>query len=224
MIGWITGEVLSNAMMYDYPMVYPIFKIMPIVLVFSIAFLGNRVNQFFSLYVGINYVLFAFLQSIALTEKYGLSIITVNLFMFIIVAAFWFWETIVQRNDLTPRKQSRWKYWVIPVAFLAFWYPCSISGAVAVQDFNLIHFITNEAGLAFCLMTPVYLSILTLYYPRVNVATMRVTALVGAIIGVYNVMVNFFFAPGLWWNGILHIPLLTISAYALILSFKKVDA
>jgi len=222
-IGSITGEVLSNAIIYDYPMTYPIFKIMPIVLILSIACLANRVNRFFSFYVGINYILFAFLQSIAVTEKYGLSIITLNLFMFIIVAAFWFWEAIVQRNDLKPQKQPRWKYWVIPVAVLAFWYPCSIYGVVAIQDFNPIHLLTNEAGLTFCMMTPVYLSILTLYCPRVNIATLRVTALVGAIIGVYNVLVNFFFAPTLWWNGVLHMPLLTTAAYALILSFKKGD-
>ena len=26
-IGWITGEVLTNALVYNYPTVYPIFKI-----------------------------------------------------------------------------------------------------------------------------------------------------------------------------------------------------
>ena len=220
-IGLITGEVLSNAIVNNYSVVYPVFKIAPIVLVLSIAFLGNKANRFFSVYVGINYVLFAFLQSIAVTGNYGLSIVTLNLVMFTFVAAFWFWETTVQKNDFTPQKQPRWKYWVIPVACLAFWYPCSFSGVVAVQDFNPIHLLTNVAGLTFCMMTPVYLSILTLYHPRVNIATLRVTALVGAIIGVYNVLVNFFLAPSLWWNGVLHIPLLTISIYAIVLSFKK---
>jgi len=112
---------------------------------------------------------------------------------------------------------------VIPAAFLAFWYPCSISGVSAVRNFNPVKLLTNEAGLTFCMMTPVYLSIVTLYHPRVNVATLRVTALVGAIIGVYNVILNFFLAPSLWWNGVLHMPLLTISIYGLILSFRKTD-
>ena len=220
-IGMITGEVLSNALVYNYPIVYPIFKLIPIILVLSLIFLKNKANLFFSVYVAINYVLFAVLQSIAVTEKYGLGIITLNLAMFTIVAAFWFWEANVQKNDFTPQKQSAWKYWVIPAALLAFWYPCNISGAVAIQDFNLIHLLTNEAGLTFCMMTPVYLAILTLYHPRVNIATLRVTGLVGVIIGFYNVLVNFILATSLWWNGILHIPLLTVSAYALVLSFIK---
>jgi len=220
-VGWITGEVLSNALVYNYPTVYPIFKIAPIVLVLSIVWVGSRASRVFSIYVGINYVLFAFLQSIAVTGKYGLGIITLNLAMFTIVASFWFWEASIQKNDFTPQKQPSWKYWVMPAAFLAFWYPCSISGVSAVQDFNPVKLLTNEAGLTFCMMTPIYLSILTLYHPRVNVATLRVTALVGAIIGVYNIMVNFFLAPSLWWNGVLHMPLLTISTYGLILSFRK---
>lgn len=80
---------------------------------------------------------------------------------------------------------------------------------------------TIRDGLAFCLMTPVYVGLLTLYWPRVNIATMRVTSLVGLIIGLYNMYANFGINPGrTWWNGILHIPLLIISVYGLILSLK----
>jgi len=72
------------------------------------------------------------------------------------------------------------------------------------------------------MMTPAYLAILTLYYPKVNIATLRVTSLVGTIIGFYNMMTNFLIDPGkLWWNGVLHIPLVVISIYALVLSLKS---
>jgi len=55
--------------------------------------------------------------------------------------------------------------------------------------------------------------------PVVNVATLRVTGLVGTIIGFWNTYTNFFTDLSLfWWNGVLHIPLFTISIYALILS------
>ena len=77
-----------------------------------------------------------------------------------------------------------------------------------MPDFNPIHLLANVAGLAFCLMTPVYLAILILYYPKVNIATLRVTSLVGAIIGFYNMLTNFIMFPTLlWWNGVLHVPL-----------------
>jgi hypothetical protein len=219
-IGLITGAILSNALVYDYITLYPIFKIVPIVLIASILFLRNRVTRLFSLYAAITYVLFAFLQSIAVTEKYGLGVITINVIMFCFVAFLWFWEAIAQKNDFTSQERSVWKYWVIPLAVLAFWYPLNLD--TMMPDFNPFYLLTNVAGLAFCLMTPAYLAILTLYYPNVNIATLRVTSLVGAIIGFYNMLTNFIMFPTLlWWNGILHIPLMTISVYGLILSLKK---
>jgi len=220
-IDMITRAVLSNAIIYRYQSIFPVFKIAPLLLFLLIALTGNRVNRIFSIYVGINYLMFAFLQSIAVTEEYGLAIITVNLLMFILVASLWLWEAVINKNDLTSKNKPFWRYWVIPLAILAFWYPCTISGSTAKLDFNPLKILTNEAGLTFCMMTPVYLAILTLYHPEVNVATMRVTALVGVIIGFYNVLMNFFIEPSLWWNGVLHIPLLTISIYSLILSFRK---
>jgi hypothetical protein len=79
---------------------------------------------------------------------------------------------------------------------------------------------TNAAGLAFCMMAPVYLAILTLYYPKVNIAILRVTSLLGIIIGFWNMLVNFVInLDFLWWNGVLHLPLVFISICAFILSF-----
>ena len=72
------------------------------------------------------------------------------------------------------------------------------------------------------MMTSVFLGLLTLYYPRVNIATMRVTSLLGILIGFSNMVINFLIEPDiLWWNGVLHLPLVFISIYAFILSLRK---
>ena len=90
-----------------------------------------------------------------------------------------------------------------------------------LPDFNPIWIIANEAGLAFCMMTPVYLAILIIYYPDVNIATLRITSIVGVIIGFYNFLLNFiWYYESLFWNGVFHIPLIVISIYALILSYR----
>jgi len=219
-IGVVTGEVLSHSLIYNFPTFYSIFKILPLVLVICIILLRNRVTRIFNLYVAITYLLFAFLQSIAFTEKYGLAIITINMVMFLLVALFWFWEALVQKNDFTSPTKSSMKYWIIPLAFVAFWYP--INPETMGPNFNILYLLTNEAGLTFCMMTPVYISLLILYYPRINLATLRVTSLVGTIIGLYNILTNFIMFPSLlWWNGILHLPLISISVYGLIISFRK---
>ncbi len=211
---------LRNAFIYSHTELYPVFKIIPFVLIILIIVFGNRFRRLFSLYLAFSYSLFAFGQSIAVTEKYGVTICTVNLIMFLAVAGFWIWEAIVQRNNFSPAKIPIWRYWVVPLASLAFWAPSNPH--TGMPDFNPAYLFTNGAGTAFCMMTPVYIGFLTLYYPRVNIVTLRVTSLVGLIIGLYNVASNFIISPGtLWWNGVLHIPLLVISIYGLVLSLKK---
>lgn len=211
---------LRNAVIYSYPEIFPIFKIIPIVLIVLIVVFRNKVGRLFSIYVVFSYMLFAFGQNIGVTEKYGVVICTVNLIMFPAVAGFWAWEAIVPQNDFTPAKIPIWRYWVVPPALMAFWFPAD--PRTVMPDFNPAYLLTNGAGIAFCTMTPVYVGLLTIYYPRVNIATLRVTSLVGLIIGLNNMNLNFFISPCiLWWNGILHIPLLGISVYGLILSLKK---
>jgi len=221
-IGVIIGQTLSFCIAYSLELIFPLFKIIPILLIICIIFFQNKATRFFNFYVGFSYVLFAFLQSIAITEQYGLSIVLNNLIMFNIIAAFWFWETFAKKNDFTLQKQPIWKYWVVPLAFLAFWYP--LNQNILMPDFNPIYLLTNPAGLTFCMMTPVYLSILILYYPKVNIITLRVTSLAGVIIGFYNVWLSFLIMVDVfWWNGVLHLPLTIISLYGLIISFKKID-
>ncbi|UCE99231.1 MAG: hypothetical protein JSV82_08700 [Planctomycetota bacterium] len=216
----VIKHALRNPIVYSYSELYPIFKVIPIILVIGIIVFRNKVSRLFSIYVSLSYVLFAFGQSIGVTEKYGLVICTLNLTMFLIVAGFWIWEAIVLQNDFVPAKLFIWRYWVVPLAFLAFWYPINLR--TGRPDFNPIYLFTNIAGMAFCTMTPFYVGLLTLYWPKVNMATLRVTSLVGFIIGLYNMHLNFIVRPGiLWWNGVLHIPLLAISLYGLILSLKK---
>ena len=219
----VIKQALSNPIVYSYSELYPIFKIIPIILLIAIIVFRNKVARLFSIYVSISYVLFAFGQSIGVTEKYGVAICPINVIMFLTVAAFWIWEAVVLKNNFTPSKQPIWKYLVVPLALLAFWYPIDLR--TAKPDFNPVYLFTNGAGLAFCTMTPIYVGLLTLYYPKVNIATLRVTSLVGLIIGLYNMHLNFIVRPStLWWNGVLHIPLLVISLYGLIISLKRPKA
>lgn len=216
--GDVIMHALRYAFIYSYSWLFPIFKIIPMILVIGIIVFRNKVTRLFNIYVALSYVLFAFGQSIAVTEKYGMAVCTNGVIMFLIVAAFWAWEAIVVQNDFKPAKIPIWRYWVVPLALLAFWYP--VDFRTARLDLNPVHLFTNVAGVTFCMMTPVYLALLSLYWPRVNIATMRVTSIVGIIIGLYN-MAKFANFSRLWWLGILHIPLLIISVYGLILSLKR---
>ena len=216
--GEVIQHALGNAIVGQHPKIYPVFQVVAILALMGILIFRNKFARIFGIYVAISYVLFTIGQSIAFTDKYGVSICTINFVMFLIVAGFWAWEAVVLQNDYTFRKLPIWRYWVVPLAVLAFWYPASRGR----PDFNPVHWVQRGSGLAFCLMTPVYLALLSLYWPRVNMPVMRVTSLVGLIIGLYNMYANFGINPARHcWNGILHIPLLVISLYGLILSLKR---
>jgi hypothetical protein len=217
--GDVIMHALRYAFVYSYPRLFPIFKIIPIILIIGIIFFRNKFARIFNIYVAFSYVLFALGQSIAVTGRYGVAICTVNVVMFLVIAAFWAWESIVLQNDFKPAGIPLFRYWVVPLLLIAFWYPLDF--LTARPDFNPVHLFTNVAGVTFCMMTPVYLGLLSLYWPRVNIPAMRVTSLVGLIIGLYNMYANFGIKPSiLWLNGVLHIPLLVISLYGLILSLK----
>ncbi len=217
--GLVIGEFLSNCHLYRITSLHPVFKILPILVILLVVLLGDRMSRGLSIYAAINFALIAVLQSLGWSEIYGFGIIPGNLIMFLLVATVWAWEAVVNRNTLSLRGVPLWKYWAVPLAFVAFWYPAN---PVDMQpDFSPILFFTNEAGLTFCMMTPLYLAILTLIHPNVNVLTLRVHSLVGIIIGLYNMLLGFVISPAeLWWSGILHFPLLLISFYAFILSWR----
>lgn len=219
--GTVIQAILGQAIVYSWESWYPLFKIIPIILIICLILYGDRSSRFFSLYGGLTYILFAFLQSIAVTEEYGWGVVISNLLMFVFVALFWFWEAMVGENDFShPEKRSLQNYWALLPALFAFWGPINLK--TMAPDFNPIYILTSGSGLAFCMMTPVYLAVLLFFYPRINMPLLRVTALIGLVIGLYNVLVNFIFLPEvLWWNGILHLPLLFISLYALVLAYRK---
>jgi hypothetical protein len=221
-MGEIIPDIMGNSLSVSDSLssLYPIFKILPIILVLALIFSGNRFSRIFSFYAGINYILIAAFQFISISDTYGFAMVSGNFILTMAVALSWFWEFAIKRNDFTPPKINLIRFWVVPLAFLAFWFPLNFESMK--PDFNLSYIFTNSVGLAFCNMTPVYLAILTLYYPRVNMVTLRITSLLGVIFSCWNLFMNFLIDPDhLWWFGILHLPLVVISIYTLILSFRR---
>jgi hypothetical protein len=151
-----------------------------------------------------------------LTENYGLGVITVNIVWFSIIGLFWLWDAKIGRTDYTLQWQPLWRYWVVPLALLAFWSPDK------PWDFNPIYLLTSDAPLAFCLMTPIYLSILYFLHPRVNLPAIRVTSFIGVLLGIFNIGIGLTIggSEGLY-HGFIHIPLLTISLSSFTRSIKE---
>ena len=205
---------LGNAIQVKMSNLNVYFQILSLVVIVLLFIFKNKVKLFFNIYVFISYVAFSIIQNIAFTEKFGVSVVTINVLMFLLVAYVWFIEIFKGKNDYSFAN-FKWKYlWMIILAVIAYLCPLSGNGF----DFNPIHFFGKNSATAFCLMTPLFLTIMTLNLPRINIVTYRITSIVGVIIGFYNMFA--FFNPHTIALGLLHIPLLSISLYTLILSYK----
>jgi len=213
-IGNIISITLSNSFqskMYNY---YLYFQLLAIIMFLLLFILKNKFARIFNIYVFLSYIAFSVLQNIALTENYEFSFVTINIIMFLFVAYAWLREILKPQNDYAFGNLNWKESWLIPLALIAFWAPLS-NGAF---DFNPKLLLYSGSSLAFCLMTPVFLTIMTLNIPKINVITYRITAIIGVIIGFYNMM-NFQ-NPKMINVAILHLPLLIISIYSLIRSYQ----
>lgn len=213
-------EVLSNPLIYQYPMMFVVTKITTILLIISIFMFRRKISRIFNLYVAILTISISIFQHMAITNTYGFAIIVGNLVVVLIVALFWIWESISNKNEFEQIILPFWKWWVIPFAFFAFWYP--VNSAIK-PDFSLLNLFANEAGLTYCMMTPLILAVLITFYPNVNKATLRVTSFVGILFGIINMLTWFIFESTMWWMGVVHLPLLFISIFTFIISIKNLS-
>jgi hypothetical protein len=192
----------------------PIIHVITIVLLIALYLYGSRIGRVTDAFFGILFFFSAFSNHIAVTEHYGLAVITGNLVPIFVVGLFWMWEVYIPHNEYTFERLPAWRYWVLPFVFLAFWSPINAS---LNPDFNPLLVLTSSFGVMYCPTTPLIIAILTLIYPKVNMFVLRTTSFVGLVIGVFNAM-SFFMMPGYTlWNLILHTPLIFISAYGLLI-------
>ena len=211
----MVSATLGNAVQCHLGNLNILFQSFSVLMFVLLIVFKNKVRTLFNMYVAVSYTAFAFIQNIAVTEQYGFSVVTVNFAMFLFVAYVWIREVFRPENKY-DFKPFQWKYvWMIILALFAFYCPFTNHGEL---DWNLAHFFTRNTATAFCLTTPLFLTILTLNLPNVNIVTYRVTAIIGVIIGLYNMM-NFF-NPHTVFLGVVHLPLVIISLYCAILSYK----
>ncbi|MFX0136474.1 MAG: hypothetical protein ACFFDN_22730 [Candidatus Hodarchaeota archaeon] len=212
-----TGRVISsvlNTSIIPYVWLAPVFHILTIIFIICIWRLGVKVSRAFSLYIGINYIFIGLIQNFGETWEFGFVILIGTMITEFLIGFLWLWDAYNPRTETRFEKLPLWRYWSIPLAILAFW--CPINPPNMGPHFDpLFLLISAGYGLTFCMTTPIFLCVLTIFYPRVNKPVLKITACAGVIMGVLNIF-NLLI-PYTFWMGILHIPLLSISIYVFIL-------
>lgn len=213
-IGEIVSATLDNAPQMNLGGLNFYFQSLSLLMIVLLFVFRSRMRKVFNMYVTLSYLFFAFFQNIAVTERFGFSVVIVNVIMFLFVAYVWVLEIFQSKNSY-DFGNFHWKYiWMFILALFAYWFPFTMGHL----DLAPLHFFTRHSATAFCFTTPLFLTILTFNLPKVNIVTYRITAIVGFIIGVYNMFS--FFNPNTVYFGYAHLPLLIISLYCAILSYK----
>jgi hypothetical protein len=218
--GTVNAYILTHPIKSSFTGVFPFIQIITLVLVVAVFFAGKRVTRLFSAYVPLSYALIAFLQSISISDTYGFAVCTANVITFLILATLWLWEAFFPKNDFELHRIPAWKYWTIPLALMAFWFP--VNPLTLKPDFNPVYMLTSGTSLSFCMVTPVYLAILVINFPNVNKSVFVATGLIGFFMSLGNFVLEFVIVPSYWWIGLLHIPLFALSFCCLVLSFNEI--
>ena len=195
--------------------IMPVMHLIVAVLFLALLIFKAKLGRAFPLLVSLHFIYIAFMQTGVRTEEYGLVIVSELLTWYIIVLSFWLWETWARKTEFTLRPEGIKPYWAIPLALFAFWDPDKIC------NLDPRYFIISYSPTSFCMMAPIYLTVLLFCYPRVNLPLLRVMSFIGIVVGVITLVITFMKGPsdGIYWT-LLHAPLIIISVYAFVLGMK----
>jgi hypothetical protein len=212
--------MLSSAVLYTLELrIVP--HIVTLLLLVLLLPYGQRIGRLTAVYFGGLFLFQAFTQNITITPSYGLAILTGNLVMIAIVGVFWLWEAARPRTEFSFHRLPLWRYWVVPFVVLAYWFPV---GPGLLPYFHPFLLVTSDFGVMFCPTAPLIIALLTLFYPRVDFRLLRVTSLVGFLIGCFNILSAFVMPGYTLWMLFLHTPLIFISLYGLVIPWLVKDA
>jgi drug/metabolite transporter superfamily protein YnfA len=212
-----TQDVIMNILMGSiapYQAWGWVFHVATLAVIALAIFRPQIAGRVMAAYFGVNYLIIAALQTNAVTEKYGFAVQTGALIAMALLGALWLWVAWRDKLQASFKRIPPWRWTLLPLALLVFWSPVGLEGNKVVPNFDPLLLLTSpDYGLTYCFATPVFLFLLILFYPRVDVFAFRVTAFNGLLYGLLNL--TDWFNPDLVWMGVMHIPLLVIPLVAL---------
>jgi hypothetical protein len=212
-------DVIINLLMVaiqPYQAYAPIFHIVTIAIALGMLWKPARMGRLVAGYMGINFLIIGLVQSMGNTEKYGFVVHIAALATMLLLGITWLVDALRNRLQLTRRKIRPPEYGLFLLAILAYWGPYRAVDGTLQPYFDPRLLLTSpDYGLTFCFTTPVFLLGLILFRAQGSQFAYRITAFSGLLYGLFNM--THWFNPDTWWMGFLHLPLLIISAYALLL-------
>lgn len=218
----VVSTVLAHPLSLSIPALLPLAKGLLLAVTVA-AFVSRRNTSRLVLgYYALILLVVGIFQNMAFTDRYGFAWLIGNTLLQFIVAGWCLWGVfrgkmmIISRDTMNPKR-----LWVLLPMAIAFLFPYNFD---SIQATNLVHadfgfaMLYNDAGVTYCMVTPVLLGILIVFSSGVNSGLLSVTSFVAAGFGLLNMATWFALQPQDWWMGVLHLPLMVLSIYGFILA------
>jgi hypothetical protein len=197
----------------------PYFHLAMLLLFGALFIWKNRFGKAFSIITGLHFLVILYMQTGAITDKYGLVFYPNAFIMMFAIALGWIWESSIRKIDFRFKTLQPRHYLLVAAAIFSFWNPDRAG------DYRLVLFMTSTSPIAFCMITTIYLAMLSILYPRVNLPLFRISSFISILIGIVTLVMGFFMEPlerGRYWS-LLHTPMVAVAVYSFVLSLRKID-
>lgn len=216
----VIASVMAHPIINSVTWLLPLTKASLLVaVVFSVFAIFNKKTLVFY-YAFILLIIGAF-QNMAFTNHYGFVWVVGNTIVEYIIGAFCIYYAIKGKVEIDQQYLNKKRLWLVPLMLLAFLMPYAISTQNTVLPAFSQAVLYNEAGVTYCMITPVVLGILILYSKGIDTSFLSIASYVGFVFGLSNMTIWFGIQSENWWMGVLHLPLLIISFTGLLVAHKE---
>ena len=208
----VIAQVLMSPYVARIAWVLPIAKLALLAAAVAPAFARRHGARIVLGYYAAILVLVAIFQDLAHTQ-YGFTFLPGSSLAQLVVAALVVGDVARDKSQTAPEDFDRGSVWVIPLMVLALLMPYAIKYGIIVPSLQGV--LANEAGVTYCMITPVVVGTLILFRRQVHAPTLHAISYLGFCFGILTMLTWFVFEPQSWWMGVCHLPLLVISFYGM---------
>ena len=217
----VIAEVMAHPLVTSIPALLPIAKLLLLVAT-VIPFCNIKfTNKIFIGYYALILLIVGILQNMANTNSYGFVWLIGNTLVQFVVATYCIHDIAKQKSIFKIQHLNHNRLWVLIPMLLAFLMPYSVNAQGIVKPAFTFGIFLNEAGVTYCMITPVVLGIMIVFSKGIYKPLLSVISYVGFVFGLLNMMTWFAMQNQNWWMGVIHLPLLILSFYGLVISKKE---
>ncbi|MEA5015506.1 MAG: hypothetical protein VB099_13190 [Candidatus Limiplasma sp.] len=217
----VIASVLVHPLIVSVPWLLPVSKLLLLCVVIAPFILVEKSGRIVTGYYAFMLIVVGIFQNIAQTEAYGFAWLPGNTLIEFVALGFCIYDLAKDKTRIQRQDFNRGRCWIIPLMLLSYLMPYAVSDAGAVIPAFSPSVFYNEAGVTYCMITPVILGVMLLFSKGTHKPTLSIVSYIGFIFGLLNAVTWFSMLRESWWMGILHLPLLIVALYGLIVAHKE---